>query len=282
MDFGRALRRRAPGSRRASRTSGHILGARLVACEIGGRRLVFSGDLGRYDVPIMVDPDPVPEADVLLVESTYGNRVHPSGDPAVELIAAVRRAAEQKGLAPDPRLRGGAGPGDPLRAAAPGTERPHPEPARLPRQSDGHPGHRHLRRPHRGARHRAEAGRVHRRAPVRAAALPALAHRGGVQAPQRHGGTGDHRGGQRHGHGRPHPPSPQAPPARSADHGALRRLPGRGHARPPAKGRRARAEDAGHDRPGARQDHGERHVLGARRSRRDPALARRVQPPARA
>jgi metallo-beta-lactamase family protein len=77
--------------------SGHILGAGLVTCEIGGRRLVFSGDLGRYDVPIMVDPEPVAEADVLLVESTYGNRVHPPDDPADRLIAAVRRAVDQKG-----------------------------------------------------------------------------------------------------------------------------------------------------------------------------------------
>ena len=77
--------------------SGHILGAGLVTCEIGGRRLVFSGDLGRYDVPIMVDPEPVAEADVLLVESTYGDRVHPPDDPADRLTAAVRRAVEQKG-----------------------------------------------------------------------------------------------------------------------------------------------------------------------------------------
>jgi len=77
--------------------SGHILGAGVVTCLIGGRRLVFSGDLGRYGVPIMVDPDPVAAADVLLVESTYGNRVHPSDDPKERLTAAVRRAAEQKG-----------------------------------------------------------------------------------------------------------------------------------------------------------------------------------------
>src|SRR5580765_6261056 len=67
----------------------------IVACEIGGRRLVFSGDLGRYGVPM--DPAPVPETDVLLVESTCGDRLHPSGDAAAELIATVRRAAEQKG-----------------------------------------------------------------------------------------------------------------------------------------------------------------------------------------
>jgi len=77
--------------------SGHILGAGLVTCAIGGRRLVFSGDLGRYDVPIMVDPDAVAEADVLLVESTYGNRVHSPDDPTERLAAAVRRAVDQKG-----------------------------------------------------------------------------------------------------------------------------------------------------------------------------------------
>ncbi len=77
--------------------SGHILGAALVHCDVGGRRLVFSGDLGRYGVPIMVDPDPVPEADVLLVESTYGNRDHAVDDNADKLAAAVTRAALQKG-----------------------------------------------------------------------------------------------------------------------------------------------------------------------------------------
>jgi len=77
--------------------SGHILGAGLVTCVVGGRRLVFSGDLGRYGVPIMVDPEPVAEADVLVVESTYGNRVHPPDDPTERLIAAVRRAMDRKG-----------------------------------------------------------------------------------------------------------------------------------------------------------------------------------------
>jgi hypothetical protein len=111
--------------------------------------------------------------------------------------------------------------------------------------------------PHRGARHRAEAGTIHRRAPVRAAALPSLAQRGGVRAPQRHGWTRDHPGRQRHGHGRAHSPSPQAPPTRSADHGALRRLSGRRHARPAAEGGRARDKDAGRGGPGTCPDHGE-------------------------
>ena len=96
VDFGRPFTA-TRGVEARFTPSGHILGAGLVTCEIGGRRLVFSGDLGRYDVPIMVDPEPVAEADVLLVESTYGDRVHPPDDPADRLITAVRRAADQKG-----------------------------------------------------------------------------------------------------------------------------------------------------------------------------------------
>ena len=77
--------------------SGHILGAASVEVRAGDLRLVYSGDLGRYGVPVMPDPDPVEEADVLLVESTYGNRLHPRDDPARSLVAAVQRAVEQKG-----------------------------------------------------------------------------------------------------------------------------------------------------------------------------------------
>ena len=77
--------------------SGHILGAGLIQCRIGGRLIVFSGDLGRYGVPIMRDPDPVPEADVLLVESTYGDRLHPPDDHRDKLVASVTRAADTKG-----------------------------------------------------------------------------------------------------------------------------------------------------------------------------------------
>lgn len=77
--------------------AGHILGAGLVEVSVDGRTLVFSGDLGRYGVPIMRDPDPVPAADVLLVESTYGNRLHPADDHRDRLTAAVQRAVQKKG-----------------------------------------------------------------------------------------------------------------------------------------------------------------------------------------
>ena len=86
----------APGVQARFTPSGHILGAGLVECRLGGRLVVFSGDLGRYSVPIMVDPEPVAEADALLVESTYGNRLHETGDPLDRLTAAVMRAQDKK------------------------------------------------------------------------------------------------------------------------------------------------------------------------------------------
>ncbi|MFQ5858645.1 MAG: MBL fold metallo-hydrolase RNA specificity domain-containing protein [Anaerolineae bacterium] len=62
------------------RPAGHILGSAILEVEVetqnGSRRVVFSGDLGRYDSEIMKPPVTVTAADVLLVESTYGNRLH--------------------------------------------------------------------------------------------------------------------------------------------------------------------------------------------------------------
>ncbi|HMA41765.1 MAG TPA: MBL fold metallo-hydrolase, partial [Gemmatimonadales bacterium] len=79
------------------RTAGHILGAATVDLRLGsGQRLVFSGDLGRYDRPILPDPAPVPAADVLLLESTYGDRQHPTGT-ADELAKVVNETAERGG-----------------------------------------------------------------------------------------------------------------------------------------------------------------------------------------
>jgi len=87
----------APGVEARFSNTGHILGAGAIQCRIGGRLVVFSGDLGRYGVPIMRDPDAVPAADALLVESTYGDRIHPADDSSARLAAAVARAAETKG-----------------------------------------------------------------------------------------------------------------------------------------------------------------------------------------
>ncbi len=77
--------------------AGHILGAAIVSLTFGGRRIVFSGDLGRYDSPTMVDPTPIRQADWVLVESTYGDRRHDSADPEEALAAAINRAAARGG-----------------------------------------------------------------------------------------------------------------------------------------------------------------------------------------
>ncbi len=80
------------------RRAGHILGSATVDLLIDGgtgTRLVFSGDLGRYDRPILRDPEPVAEADVLLLESTYGDRVHPTG--AEDALARVVHEAADRG-----------------------------------------------------------------------------------------------------------------------------------------------------------------------------------------
>jgi metallo-beta-lactamase family protein len=70
----------APGVQCTFLDAGHILGAAIVFLEIeeSGQktRLLFSGDLGRVDMPILRDPTPAPEADILLIESTYGSRLH--------------------------------------------------------------------------------------------------------------------------------------------------------------------------------------------------------------
>ena len=58
--------------------AGHILGASSVLLEVAGRRILFSGDLGRSDDSIMNPPAPPPAADTVLIESTYGDREHPA------------------------------------------------------------------------------------------------------------------------------------------------------------------------------------------------------------
>jgi metallo-beta-lactamase family protein len=82
------------------RRAGHILGASTVQLDLGGgrasTRLVFSGDLGHWNHPILQPPELVPSADVLLVESTYGDRTHPT-DAVDRFAAAIRDAVERRG-----------------------------------------------------------------------------------------------------------------------------------------------------------------------------------------
>lgn len=77
--------------------AGHILGAAWVELEWGGRRIVFSGDIGRYGDALMPDPAPPTEADYILIESTYGNRVHDKSDPTEVLGAIADRTIARGG-----------------------------------------------------------------------------------------------------------------------------------------------------------------------------------------
>jgi len=79
------------------RYAGHILGAATVDIRWGGKCVVFSGDLGRYDDPMLFDPQPVPEADYVVIESTYGNRTHAPDDPTEVLGALVEKTASRGG-----------------------------------------------------------------------------------------------------------------------------------------------------------------------------------------
>jgi metallo-beta-lactamase family protein len=95
----------APGFNANFRIAGHILGSSLVLVEIAGagadgtgRRVLFSGDLGHYDQPIIRDPEPPPACDYLLVESTYGDRLHEPEDPKDKLARIVNETVERAGV----------------------------------------------------------------------------------------------------------------------------------------------------------------------------------------
>jgi metallo-beta-lactamase family protein len=87
-----------PGGLHARFTrGGHILGAACVTVEAGGRTVLFSGDLGRDQDVIMDPPEPRPPADVVVMEATYGDRLHDADDPAEALGAAIRRTVDRGG-----------------------------------------------------------------------------------------------------------------------------------------------------------------------------------------
>jgi len=88
-----------PGWRARFSGAGHILGAASLLLEVGNRRILFSGDLGRTDDVLMLPPEPPPQADVVLIESTYGDRTHPADTLAHELAPALTRVAARGGSA---------------------------------------------------------------------------------------------------------------------------------------------------------------------------------------
>lgn len=91
-----------PGVEICFRDAGHILGSSIIECWLGqgrgAKKLVFSGDLGQPNRPVMCDPYRITEADYLLIESTYGNRCHKDlASTEAELVHAINDTLERKG-----------------------------------------------------------------------------------------------------------------------------------------------------------------------------------------
>ncbi len=79
----------APGIQVSWHRAGHILGASFVQFEVEGKTLLFSGDIGRFHDPIMKAPVIMHETDYLVLESTYGNRLHEKSDPKDSIAKVV-------------------------------------------------------------------------------------------------------------------------------------------------------------------------------------------------
>jgi metallo-beta-lactamase family protein len=82
--------------------AGHLLGSNMIEVEVreGGKpqRILFSGDVGRYDGPLYHDPTPPPQCDYLICESTYGNRDHAEADLSGSLAEVVTRSVARGGV----------------------------------------------------------------------------------------------------------------------------------------------------------------------------------------
>jgi metallo-beta-lactamase family protein len=77
--------------------AGHLLGSAYARIRVNGKTILFGGDLGRFDRPVLPDPTMVEEADFLLVESTYGNRIHEKDDDGARLADVIKSTAERGG-----------------------------------------------------------------------------------------------------------------------------------------------------------------------------------------
>lgn len=79
------------------RPNGHILGSTLIEVDVRGHRLVFSGDLGRPESLLHKVPQVPDQVDSLVLESTYGDRLHVASEPADQLQSVIEETAEKEG-----------------------------------------------------------------------------------------------------------------------------------------------------------------------------------------
>jgi metallo-beta-lactamase family protein len=87
----------APGVTAEFISAGHLLGAAYARIQAGGKTLLFGGDLGRFGRPVLPDPTMVQKADVLLLESTYGDRLHEADDHGTSLARIINEAVTRGG-----------------------------------------------------------------------------------------------------------------------------------------------------------------------------------------
>jgi Cft2 family RNA processing exonuclease len=267
--------------------AGHLLGSAYARIRLGDLNIVFGGDLGRYGRPVLPDPSPVTEAAVLLLESTYGDRLHEADDNGERLAAIVRDTAARGGKLIIPSFAIGR-----VEEVLYWLKRLEEE-KRIPSLP------------------------VYVDSPMAIGALQFYASRLSELDPELSTGTGpsrskfdaaatgrrlcddeDDHGGlaaaiggpgdleaagdcdfvERHGDRRP-----SAAPSRGDDHQSekyrpLRRLPGRRHARPPADRRRPRNQTPRAHVPRCRPYRAHRLDVGARGLQRDHAVALRIHP----
>ena len=87
----------APGIAVTLRRAGHILGSSIVRAELGGTSVVFSGDLGRPAHPLLLPPEPIGDAEWIVVESTYGDRRHDEQESILGLEDVITRTTARGG-----------------------------------------------------------------------------------------------------------------------------------------------------------------------------------------
>jgi len=87
----------APAIKCRFRLNGHIIGSTFIELDVFGKIMVFSGDLGRLDDPLLAPPEKPRWADYLFLESTYGNKLHPKESVSDTLIDLIQKTIRERG-----------------------------------------------------------------------------------------------------------------------------------------------------------------------------------------
>lgn len=87
----------ASGIEAVFQDAGHILGSTSILVRADNRSVVFSGDIGRWNRPILRDPVPCPAADYVIMESTYGDRLHEEDQPTGDKLAGILMRTRERG-----------------------------------------------------------------------------------------------------------------------------------------------------------------------------------------